>query len=174
MGTAMNDRPAPFSMDCRPAIAMRRGIGLLEVIACTALVAVMMIPIAGVIRASGQSIRQAQGGGTTHASMRTTLRWLRETIQSGQVLAISASAIRLQTEDGRLVRIAVRSGDLVADDGATPIPLASDVRDIRFAPLRSSVPPHDRIGIQVRLRARDSSTGQTVSVACVLAETPQI
>jgi prepilin-type N-terminal cleavage/methylation domain-containing protein len=45
MGITMSSR--------RRVLGSRTGVSLIEVIACTAIVGVMIVPIAGVIRASG-------------------------------------------------------------------------------------------------------------------------
>tara|TARA_R110002049_G_scaffold4601_5_gene32770 strand:- start:1072855 stop:1073346 length:492 start_codon:yes stop_codon:yes gene_type:complete len=148
----------------------RHGISLLEVIACTALVAVMLVPIAGMIRASGQSIQRAHHG-TTSDQLRTTLKWLRETIDAGEVIGVGNRSLQLQLVDGRLARIYVQSGDLILDDGTDEVLLASDIRDILFQSIRSATPPRNRVGIDIRLRGRDASTGQIMTVNCTVAET---
>ena len=163
-------------LTARPARSSRRargGISLLEVIACTALVAVMLVPIAGVIRSSGRSMRVAQNGSTA-TQLRQSLKWLRETIDDSQITGISRRSLQLQLSDGRLARVSVQSNDLVMDDGTNQVILASGVRDVRFQSVRSPVPPRNRLGLEVRLRASDPSNGQLVSIDCTIAETPQI
>ena len=151
----------------------RHGISLLEVIACTALVAVMLVPIAGVIRSSGRSMRQAQNV-RTGSQLRQTLKWLRETIDDSQVVNVSRNSLQLQLSDGRSARVSVQSGELMLDDGADQVILARDVRDVRFQSVRSPTPPRNRLGLQIRLRAQDVESGQWVDVDCTVAETPQI
>lgn len=157
----------------RRSACTRCGISLLEVIACTAIVAVMLVPIAGVIRASGRSMNQAQNGSKT-ADLRATLTWLRQTIHEGQIMSISNRSLQLQLADGRTARIHVQSNDLVLDDGTDQVLLASSIRDVRFQSVRDPLPPRNRVGLDMRLRANDPSTGQIVSVNCTVAETPQI
>ena len=172
MGIAMighQNRPILDRRSCRK----RRGISLLEVIACTALIAILLVPIAGVIRASGRSMQQAQNGSKA-AELRSTLRWLRQTIDEGRIVNIARNSLQLQLSDGRTARVSVQSNDLVLDDGTDQVLLAGNVRDVRFQSIRAPLPPRNRVGLEIRLRGIDSSTGQLVSLDCTVAETPQI
>ena len=166
MGVAMKVRSSRHH-------ARRSGISLLEVIACTALLAVMLVPIAGVIRASGQSIQQAQNGRPA-TELRTTLKWLRETIGDSRIVTVARNSLQLQLSDGRSARVFVQSSELILDDGTDQILLADNIRDVRFQSVRSPVPPRNRVGLEIRLRATDQATGGLVSVDCIVAETPQL
>lgn len=152
----------------------RRGISLIEVIACTALVAIMIVPIAGVIRASTQSIASAEGDTSTHGKLRVGLRWLQDTIRESDVLAVGGRQLGLRLSDGRIVTIRVQAGNLVLIDGVNQTILVEAVRDIRFTSLRRITPPRNRVGISMTLRARDLVTLQWVSVTATTAETPQV
>ena len=162
-----------MTIRCNGRARRRNGISLLEVIACTALLAVMLVPIAGVIRASGQSIQRAQDG-RTPSGLRSTLKWLRETIDDGQIVNVARRSLQLQLGDGSSARVFVQSGELLLDDGTDEIVLAENIRDIRFQSVRSSVPPRDQVGLEIRLRAIDAETGDVVSVFCTVADTPQL
>lgn len=151
----------------------RRGIGLIEVIVCTALVAVMVIPIAGVIRASGKSIARADGSASTEAELRRGLRWLGDTIRDGDVLVVRARQLQIRLSSGDVATIRVRRGALLLDDGSIQTTLAENVRDIRFTELVRTTPPSTRIGVSMVLRARDPVTRLWVTVDSTIAIPPQ-
>lgn len=151
----------------------RRGIGLLEVIICTAMVAVMIIPIAGVIRTSGQAISQSNGDNSTEASLRSGLRWLRDAVRDGSVVSVRARSLQVLLSSGDLATVEVRRGNLVMDDGRSQFALAENVRDIRFSELQQLNPPRTRVGVTMTLRARDPATGLTVAVDSTVAIPPQ-
>jgi hypothetical protein len=151
----------------------RRGIGLLEVIVCTALVAVMIIPIAGVIRTSGQAISQSNGSTSTEASLRSGLRWLRDSVRDGTVVSVRPRRLQVLLSSGDLATVQVRSGDLVIDDGRSQFALAENVRDIRFREVRQVAPPAARTGVTMTLRARDPVTRAWVTVDSTVAIPPQ-
>jgi hypothetical protein len=164
MGLAMTRANGKFT---------RAGIGLIEVIACTALVAVMIIPIAAVIRASGQSIAQADGSTSVEAELRRGLRWLGETIRDGDVIRVRTRQLQIRLSSGNVATIRVRRGTLILDDGASQVVLAENVRDIRFIDRTQLAPPRTRIGVSISLRARDGATGTWVSVDSTVAIPPQ-
>ncbi len=151
----------------------RRGIGLLEVIICTALVAVMIIPIAGVIRTSGQAISLSNGSTSTEASLRSGLRWLRDAVRDGTIVSVQARRLQILLDSGDLATVEVRSGNLVMDDGRSQFALVENVRDIRFGELRQIAPPAARTGVTMSLRAQDPVTRQWVTVDSTVAIAPQ-
>ena len=151
----------------------RRGIGLLEVIVCTALVAVMIIPIAGVIRTSGQAISRSNGSVSTEASLRTGLRWLGDTVRDGNIVSVRTRSLQVMLPSGAVATVQVRGGNLVMNDGRSEFALAENVRDIQFLEIRQTAPPRTRTGITMRLRARDAATGQTVTVGSTVSIAPQ-
>ena len=162
MGRAMTNR-----------YSRRPGIGLLEVIICTALVAVMIIPIAGVIRTSGQAISLSNGSTSTEASLRSGLRWLRDAVRDGTIVSVRASRLQILLDSGDLATVEVRSGDLVMDDGRSQFALAENVRDIRFGEVRQIAAPTARTGVTMRLRAQDPVTRQWVTIDSTVAIPPQ-
>ena len=153
--------------------ANRRGIGMLEVIVCTALVAVMIVPLAGVLRASSQSIARADGSSTTEAGMRQGLRWLAETIRDSDVLLVRARLLRIRLSNGNVANIRVRRGTLWLTEGSSQTALVENVRDIRFAETVQTAPPGRRVGVSMTLRARDPVTRAWVTVDSTVAIPPQ-
>jgi len=151
----------------------RRGIGLLEVIVCTGLVAIMIIPIASVIRASAQSIARADGSTSTEAELRTALRWLGDVIRDGDVITVRPQKLEIRLSSGDVATVQVRRRTLELDDGRTQMALAKNVRDIRFAELTQVAAPQTRIGISMSVRARDPGTGGWVTVNSSVAIPPQ-
>ncbi len=145
----------------------RRGLSLLEVIASTALVAVMMVPIAGVIRASGQAMAQADQAASAEATVRRGLSWLSDAIQDGQVLRVDPNEIRLILKSAIDVRVAIIDGDLVMTDGTDPVVVTENVREIQFKQIQQSTPPNALTGIQILLTADDPVTGKVVTVQSI-------
>jgi len=142
----------------------RRGVSLLEVIACTALVAILVVPVAGVIRASGQAIAQSDQDASTEAGLRRGLRWLSDAIRDGTVLSVGRNELRLTLNDGRDVRFAVTNGVLLMIDGRDQVVVADDVREIQFSEVNQATLPNSLIGIGISLRATDPGSRQPVIV----------
>ena len=157
----------------RSRAATRCGIGLIEVIVCTALVAVMIVPIASVVRSSSQSIARADGSTSTEADMRRGLRWLGETIRDSDVLLVRPRLLRLRLSSGDVANVRVRRGTLWMDDGSSQTALVENVRDIRFTDRIRATPPSTRIGVSMTLRARDPVTRLWVTVDSTVAIPPQ-
>ena len=155
-------------------IRRRRGISLIEVIACTALVAIMIVPIAGVVRASAQSIAQANGSASTEARLRSSLRWVAQTIRESDIVTVGSTRLIVQLPDTSVGTFEVRSGDLVLTSGGNQTVLIESVRDIRFASLNHGSPPLTRAGLAISLRAQDASGNGWVTVNAIIAEPPQI
>jgi len=141
----------------------RAGISLLEIIVCTALVAVMIVPIAGVMRASSQSIAQAGQDGSTVARLRRGLSWLAGNIREGQILGVSKNGIKMTLPGGKDVKVVVDAGNLIMTDGGDPVILTEGVRSIRFNEFRQAAPPNSLIGLQLTLSATDPASGALVS-----------
>lgn len=142
----------------------RQGVSLLEVIACTALVAVMIVPIAGVIRASGQAIQQSDGAVSTEARLRRGLHWLADSVRDATVVTVQTRRLTIQPSTGGPVSIEVQAGSLVMTDGADVTMIVQDVRDIRFTRINQAMPPNNLAGVAMSLRARDPVTRQFVTV----------
>lgn len=151
----------------------RIGVGLLEVIVCTALVAVMIVPIAGVIRTSGQAISESNSSTSTEASMRGGLRWLRDAVRDGTIVSVRSQRLQIMLSSGTLATVQVQRGDLIMDDGGSQFALVENVRDIRFVEATQTTPPRSRIGISMTLRARDPQTRQWVTTTAMVAIPPQ-
>lgn len=152
----------------------RQGISLLEVIACTALVAVMIIPISGVIRSSGRAISQSNGSTSKEASLRIGLRWLQAAVRDGSVVNVRPRQLGILQMNGDAATIRISRGNLVVETGQSQFVLAEDVRDVRFSELTQLAPPNNRTGISISLQAQDPTTGQRVAVASTVAIPPQL
>ncbi len=156
------NRPAP-----------RRGISLIEVIAATAIIAVMIVPIAGVMRASSQSIAAAEGDASDEASMRTALRWLSTTVRDSDVLRVRSRRLVLRLSDGNTASIQVRRRNLVMRIGTDETILCQGVRDVQFQAINRVTPPVSRTGIRVTARMRDAD-GNWTTVENTISELPQV
>lgn len=152
----------------------RRGVGLLEVIICTALVAVMIVPIAGVIRSSAKSIGRSNGSATTEAQLRRGLRWLAMTVRDSQIQSIRPRVLRLRLDNGEDAVVRIRRGQLLLQSDDENTVIADPAKRIDFAELKQSAAPQERIGLSMLLTADDPNTGTSVSVDTVVAIRPQI
>lgn len=147
--------------------SLRKGISLLEVIACTAIIAVMIVPIAGVIRASGRAIGRASQPTSTD-SVRDALRWTRDAVRSGQVLDIQSRSLTLILASGQKVEIISRSGQLLMSDGRAQTVLMENVDGVEFSPIRIAGATSPT-GVSIVLATRDSETGNTVKMEAVVS-----
>lgn len=151
----------------------RRGLSLLEVIVCTGLVAVMMVPVASVIRASGQTIQQAGDNGSIESSMRTSLRWISDSVHDGTLVSVQNRRLRMQLPSGDVVTIEQRGNALVSDDGGTATALMDDVRSIRFSQITQTSPPNNPIGVTIDLVAIDPTTRNPIAMRATVSLPPQ-
>ena len=149
--------------------ANRRGVSILEVIACTALVAVMMVPIAGVIRASGQAISQSDLDPSTEARMRSGLRWFSDAIRDGSVTGIGKTEMKLTLKSGTDVKFTIIDGDLVMTDGTDIVGVVEKVKAIQFDQIVQSTPPNSLAGISMSLSADDPVSGKVVVISALVS-----
>lgn len=150
----------------------RRGFSLIEVIVCTGIVAVMVVPIAGVIRASGQSIAQADGSVSVEANLRTGLRWVSQAIRDGDIVSVRGRRLTIRMPDNSLADIEMRRGNLVLVSGADVTVLTEGIRDVRFLAVNRVSPPVSRTGIVITLQSRDASGG-LITIDTTIAHRPQ-
>ena len=149
------------------------GLSLLEVIACTALVSVLMIPIASVMRASTQTMAQTQGGHSTPSDLRTAMRWTGDSLRQGTLVSVATRRLTMQLASGDVVRVFVARRNLVVDDGTNQTIIAEDVRDVQFTLHQQTAPPRKATGVSMTLRATDKHSGELISVSSVIAIPPQ-
>lgn len=154
--------------------ARMSGVGLLEVIICTGLVALMIVPLAGVIRASGQSIAETNGEGSVQNEMRQGLRYLSNTIRQGEVTRIRWNRISIRMPNGRTAVARVRGGKLELQEGRQRMVLAEDVRRVRFRRHRQRSGARATTGVEIRLIARDPVTRRWARVNAAVAFPPQV
>ena len=143
----------------------RLGVSLIEVIACTALVAIMIVPIAGIIRASGQAVAQSDLDSSTEAKMRRGLAWLSDSIRDGQLLGVGTNEMKLTLKSGLDVKFTIDDDNLVMTDGRDSVVVSEGVREIQFAEIKQSVSPNPTIGIEIKLSAIDPVTRNVVSIS---------
>ncbi|MEM9585635.1 MAG: hypothetical protein AAGA03_00015 [Planctomycetota bacterium] len=151
----------------------RAAISLIEVIACTVLVSIMIVPVAGILRASGQTLQQTQADEVTHDSCRQTLRWVSQTLRQSTILNVRSGRLQLQLPTGRVARLERRRGELQLNDGFDTTVLMDSVRSVRFEPLLTSGVPTTRVGVRITLEARDPNTRDLIRMDTVVAEPSQ-
>ncbi|QDV61778.1 hypothetical protein [Crateriforma conspicua] len=154
-----------------PVRPPRAGISILEVIACTMIVAVMMVPIAGVMRSSSQAIARAQGDGSIESQGRRSLRWLADQIRMNphtQVVS-GGRALRITTLAGRTALVRISRSQLVMDDGIATTVLAESASAFRATELKSTATGNPVVGLELQLDIRDPATRVTKSAAMTVA-----
>lgn len=146
----------------------RRGISLIEVIACTAIVAVMILPIASVLRSSAGVIDRNSRPDSA-AGVRTAVRWMRDTVTRGQITAVGRANINFVHPNGQPMQFVVRGGELVMADGTTSKLILRGVRSFQTQPLVQSGPSAAMIGLTAVVAGIDPDSGrafnQTFSIA---------
>lgn len=147
----------------------RGGLSLLEVIICTGLVAVMIVPLSGVIRASGKSIARAEGGETTEAEMRRGLLWLNDLVRDAEVLSVRSSSLQLRLASGNQATVQVSRGDLQLIEGSQRTTIVQDVRDASFRQSSQFFPPRRRTGVTTTIRKLDPQTQTWVTMDSTVA-----
>ena len=153
----------------------RRGISLIEVIACTALVAILFIPIAGVIRASARSIASAQSTGSRPEELQHTLTWLSQTIDDGAVVSMNASSLTLQRRDAAIVKVFHSNNQLVMSDGkSTDVVLAENILDFTIRTIVQPKPSSKTVGLELELVGRDATDNRKVVETSTVVFPPQI
>ncbi|MEM9825661.1 MAG: prepilin-type N-terminal cleavage/methylation domain-containing protein [Planctomycetota bacterium] len=150
----------------RPAQVPRHGISLLEVIACIAILSIVLVPLSSMLHSSSRQFVVARGL-DTDSQTRNTLRWLRGELKAAQSInRITAREIEYVDSNGRLQRLRSQSRVLGLEDGSTVTPILENV--VRFAcePLPSgAVAPFDALRMVVEVTdSQSQSTEQTVWV----------
>ncbi|GAA5505333.1 hypothetical protein [Novipirellula caenicola] len=153
----------------------RRGISLIEVIACTGLVAILFVPIAGVIRASARSIASAQADGSTAEELQHTLTWLSQTIDDGTVVSMNASSLTLQRRDAAIVKVFRSDNQLVMSDGKSmDVVLAENILDFTIRTIVQPKPSSKTVGLELELVGRDTTDNRKVVETSTVVFPPQI
>lgn len=141
----------------------RPGLTFIEVIACTAMVAAMIVPIASVIRSTGQTIHRIEADSSTADRLQSTLHWLRDQLRDSTLGTIRTRRIDTVLADGRSVSIVLRGDDLVVDEGGNQSVLCSPLRDVAFTAI-SAQGSTTRIGLSLALTADDPTIGGPVTL----------
>lgn len=152
----------------------RRGIGLLEVIVCTGMVALMILPLAAVIRSSGQALADVNGFGSTSEKMRDGLRYVSELIRGGEIKQINEETLTIDLASGQTALVRVRLGRLEIRQGGSNLWLMEDVERLRFIERKQSSEAGLRSGIEIHLFARDPVISRDISMKIAVAIPPQV
>lgn len=137
----------------------RRGISLIEVIACTAIVAVMIVPIASVLRSSATVIDRSSRPDSA-STQRSAIRWIRDSITHGQVLDVGATYVTFLDATGRKVQYFSRNGDLLLTDGTNDTLVLQGVKLFEVKQHFQVDPPTDPIGMTIHIAGYDPQTSQ--------------
>ena len=153
-------------------VMRRRGISLIEVIACTAIIAVMMVPLAGVMRSSRQAIQRAESI-STETELRDSSSWLKRLVQDNQVLDVSSDALALRLSTGVDVKVFRDREGLVMSDGRDQTILQENVTRVQFGAVKQSVAPNPTIGIKMEIEAVDPDSKQSYQRSSIISLPPQ-
>ncbi len=152
----------------------RRAVSIFEVIICTGLVTLMIVPLSGVIRSSGQSIADASGEGSLEVQMRSGLRYLSNVIRQAEIQQVRPTQLVLRMSSGRTATVNVSGGELAIREGSDTITLAEQVRRVRFVQRTQRSGARLRTGVEIRLIATDPVTRRNVIVTSAVAVPPQV
>lgn len=150
----------------RQSPQFRAGLSLLEVIACTILVTFLMVPIAGVIRASAQAIERTTADGTLESQARRSLRWLTVKLDVPMDGPVSVSrrgdAFRFISQ-GQTTTVSVQSQQLIWENSTTRtrIVLAENVTGFGVSPRDSN---GVTLGLDIKIELTDPSDRSAHSV----------
>ncbi len=134
---------------------LRRGVSLLEVIACTGLVALLMLPMTGVLRSSTKSIRQSENIASAAELLPSSSLALQRYIKDCDVLVKYADDIVVVLRAGEYVEIYVSDGMLIAREPKVEVVIAEGIRSMTFkTEYRSD--SGDLYGLDAVLEAVDS------------------
>ncbi|MGB7325592.1 MAG: hypothetical protein WBD31_12030 [Rubripirellula sp.] len=155
-----------------PRSIRRQGISLIEVIACTAIVAVMIVPIASVIRASGRAIASSAEM-NNEAKLRSGIRWVKDTIHSGTVVDIGSRNLTLVMASGDKAELVLDSSNLIFSDGRTKTVVLENVGRFECEAIMRSEKPISMIGVAIRIEGKDPRTGAAFKLESLVATAPQ-
>lgn len=110
----------------------RPGVSLLEVIACTALVAMLMMPLTGVLRASAKMIREIETEGSAAQEIFSSALALQQYIRDCDSIVKYAEDVVVLLRAGEYVEICIREDQLIARESKSERILAEGIRSLRF------------------------------------------
>ena len=124
------------------------------------------------MRSSRQAITHAQQR-SPDTDLRDASRWLGRLIQDSAILSTQPHSIALQLSTGEVVKIGVRSHELIMDKGHEVVVLMPHVTGIEFGEIKQTASPHQRIGVKWAMNALDPNTHQKHSRTSVVSLPPQ-
>lgn len=158
----------------RRSIFQRAGIGLLEVVVCTGLVAMMILPLAAVIRCSGQALADVNQFGSTAEEMRQGLRYVSELIRAGAITKFDEDSLTIDFSDGKPAIVRVRKERLEVRQDGVNLKLVPNVQQLKFIERKQSSDPGLRSGVEIQLLAKDPVTLRDISIKTAVAIPTQI
>ncbi|TWT52823.1 hypothetical protein Pla22_04510 [Rubripirellula amarantea] len=162
-----------MSISRHPNIPIRKGISLIEVIACTAILAIMMVPLASLMRSSRMSLARSQSISVVD-QLQDTSRWIRQAVSDGTLVDAQSDAIKLVMASGQTVKVYRQNRDLVLDDGREQVILLEEIEDVAFGDIRQSSSPGKLIGLKMQIRKRDAASGKTEETTTIVSIEPQL
>ena len=151
----------------------RAGISLIEVIACTAILAVMMVPLASVMRSSRMAVERTQDLSAVD-QLQDTSRWIRQAVHDGTIVDAQNDVIKLILADGQTVKIYRHDRDLVLDNGREQVVLLQDVTSVAFGIIHQAADRTKVIGLKMQIQKHDAASGRTEESTSVVSIDPQL
>ncbi len=153
----------------KPLLSSRRAMSLIEVIACTAIVAVLIVPIAAVVKTSGRSITRLESASTTPEKNRSLGTWLRDTLRPCSIDAIAKDSLTFRFPDNSSASIYRSGRNLVMKTATNTSVLYDGIESVLFEPLLTSDAAARRVGLTMVITGRDPSTGATSALLTTIA-----
>jgi hypothetical protein len=153
----------------------RNAISLIEVIACMGIASIMMMPIAGVMRASNQAIVRAESQ-TPQAELRDASAWLRHFVQDNQIIEVRPNALVLRRTSGEVVQISVdrRRNTLITNEGNHTVDLMAGVQTVEFERITQAASPSKLIGLKISVEVTGAADGQTATHTSLVSVPPNL
>ncbi|KAA1259999.1 hypothetical protein LF1_25370 [Rubripirellula obstinata] len=146
----------------------RDGISLIEVIACMAIVGIMMVPISSVMRSSRQAVTHAESR-SPETDLRDGSRWLRRLIQDNTLVETHSDVVVLKLNTGDYVKIYATNDELVMDNGKEAVVLMTDVLGAEFGEIKQATAPGNVIGVKMAIYVLDPTTGNKKNLTSVVS-----
>ncbi|MDG2222609.1 MAG: hypothetical protein P8L85_14615 [Rubripirellula sp.] len=134
----------------------------------------MILPLAAVIRCSGQALADVNEFGSTSEKMRHGLRYVSELIRAGNISKFSEKEITIVFTSGQPAIVRLRLGRLEVRQGGVNLKLVTNVQQLKFIERKQSADPGLRSGIEIQMIATDPTMSHDVLIKTAVAIPPQI
>jgi hypothetical protein len=138
---------------------LRRGLSLLEVIMCTVVVALMLVPIVDLIRVSNRTLVRVEKGSTTAQRLQQASIWLRDTLRDSQIQSVVRNNIQLRLANGDVATLQTNNTQLILNTKSHSTIVCDDITGASWRELLTTTPPFTRTGVVLAIQANDPVKG---------------